>query len=229
MPTAELQVPSVFLHNTAISQHVTAMATTTATQTLDLLEERLQRLTFLVNGDTAHHNEQQQTASTPARARLVALDRNLKSLAARSPAISDLLQLHRTHPDLFHTTSANSPPSTLPAASLAQLVLAHEQLYKTTNSQLTIVNDSKNIPDQAALTKLIGLQSRIDAAGAKQTEQARQFAELRGRSAKIVEKWYEQGVLDMGENWADWEERLRDAEILVRRREAAKKREEAGA
>ena len=57
-------------------------------------------------------------------------------------------------------------------------------------------------------------------------EQAKEFAELRARSAKVVEQWYENGVLDMGEKWADWEERLRDCEILVRRNEAAKKREE---
>ncbi|KAK4624079.1 hypothetical protein CLAFUW4_05446 [Fulvia fulva] len=211
----------------------TAMATT-ATQTLDLLEARLQRLSFLLSGDGNGDDEHPSTSTstststTPAKVRLAGIERNLKSLAARSPAVADVLQLHRAHPDLFNASSTSTPPSTLPTASLAQLVLAHEQLYKTTNSQLTTANDSKNIPDPSSLTKLIGLTSRIDAAEAKQVEQAREFAELRGRSAKIVEKWYEEGVLDMGERWADWEERLRDAEILVRRREAAKRREEAG-
>ena len=60
----------------------------------------------------------------------------------------------------------------------------------------------------------------------KQEQQAEELAELRARSAVVVEKWYSEGVLKMGERWADWEERLREGEILIRRREAAKKREE---
>ncbi|EME45379.1 hypothetical protein DOTSEDRAFT_87742 [Dothistroma septosporum NZE10] len=207
-----------------------AGAQTAASHTLLLLEERLQRLLFLVEGDDTDDSEQQptSTSTSSARARLAALDRSLRSLATRSPAIADLLQIHRTQPDLFHTASTYETPSILPAAALAQLVLAHEQLYRTTNAQLTAVNDSKNIPDSSALTKLIGLQMRIESAEAKQMQQAQVVAELRGRSAKIVEKWFKNGVLEMEEKWADWEEQLRDAEILVRRREAAKRREEGG-
>ena len=33
-------------------------------------------------------------------------------------------------------------------------------------------------------------------------------------------------VVGMSERWAEWEERVRDVEILVRRMEAAKKRDE---
>jgi hypothetical protein len=82
------------------------------------------------------------------------------------------------------------------------------------------------VPDPSSATKLIELQPRIDQARVKQVAQAQQFAELRARSAKAVETWYEGGLLGMDEQWADWEERLRDAEILIRRREAAKKRED---
>ena len=83
-----------------------------------------------------------------------------------------------------------------------------------------------SIPDPAASAKLIELQPRIEKVRAKQEAQLQELAELRAKSAKAVEIWYEGGVLGMGERWAEWEERLRDAEISVRRREAAKKREE---
>lgn len=61
---------------------------------------------------------------------------------------------------------------------------------------------------------------------AKQDEQAQAVAELRARSAKVVEKWYVSEVQGMGEAWAGWEERVREGEILVRRKEAVKRREE---
>ncbi len=82
------------------------------------------------------------------------------------------------------------------------------------------------MPDPAAAAKLIELRPRIQQAHRRQIAQAKEFAELRARSAQAVENWYEGGVLGMGEQWAEWEERLRDAEILVRRREAAKWRED---
>ena len=44
----------------------------------------------------------------------------------------------------------------------------------------------------------------------------------------MVERWYEGGVLGMGEQWAGWEERVREGEILVRRREARQRREDGG-
>lgn len=189
-----------------------------------MLEERLARVNFLVNGDdiptTASHGH--GNASTCLRA----LEKSLKTLAARSPPVSDLLELQNQLPELFGPSSTQSTPSTLPAEALAQLVLAHEQLFKKTATQLSTLNENKEIPDPSQLSKLIAMRPRMEKLEARQKEQAKEFAELRARSAKVVEQWYENGVLDMGEKWADWEERLRDCEILVRRNEAAKKREE---
>ena len=109
---------------------------------------------------------------------------------------------------------------------MAQLILAHESLYKTSSVQLSTLNDNSTIPESAPLVKLIAMQTRIDKLETKQMEQAQEFAELRARSARAVEKYYESGVLQMGEQWTEWEERLKDCEILVRRKEAAKRREE---
>jgi len=202
------------------------MATTmqTAAETLQLLEERLARIEFVVNGDSQETTKSQSQAS--ANTRLRNLERALRSLSAKSYAVCDILELHRNHPEIFHPADSSAAPSALPPASLAQLILAHENLYKTSASQLSTLNDSRSIPDPVALTSLISMQPRIQKLEAKQREQAKEFAELRARSAKVVENWYENGVLDMGDKWADWEERLKEVEILVRRQEAAKRRDE---
>lgn len=196
----------------------------TAAETLSMLEERLARITFAVNGDSQDEGKPQSQAS--AATRLHNLERALRTLAARSYAISDILQLHKHYPELFHPTDASTAPNSLAPASLAQLVLAHEGLYRTSATQLSTLKDSKDIPDPSPLAKLIGMQPRIEKLEMKQKEQAKEFAELRARSARVVEHWYKNGVLDMGDKWADWEESLKDCEILVRRNEAAKKRDE---
>lgn len=190
--------------------------------TLALLEERLRRVDYVLNGNH-NRNSAQSEVKASATARLRHLERNLQSLNARSPAVADILALQRAQPTLFHTNSATPP--TLPPSTLASLVLAHRQLYTSTAASLSSLQDT-HIPNPGAAAKLVELQPRISKASARQQQQMRELAELRARSAKAVEKWYESGVLEMGEHWAEWEERVREAEILVRRREAAKKREE---
>lgn len=192
--------------------------------TLALLEERIRRIDYALNGNsTARDTEPSQTTGS-ATARLRTLERTLASLASRSPAAADVLALQRVQPSVFHAATPNAPSSLHPA-SLALLVLAHAQLYTSVSANLTQMHDTY-LPDPAAATKLVHLRSRIEKVRTRQDQQAREFAELRARSARVVEQWYQVGVLDMGEQWAGWEERVRDAEILVRRREAAKKRAE---
>jgi hypothetical protein len=199
----------------------------TAADTLILLEDRVNRVNYILNGDADAATTQQQPTSkhaASASVRLRSLERNLHSLASNSPAVADVLTLQRMHPEFFDFDS-NSSSDSLPAASIANLILAHSQLYQSLSTRLSQLQDL-NVPDAAAAAKLIELRPRIQKAHEKQVAQAKEFAELRARSAQAVEKWYEGGVLGMGEQWAEWEERLRDAEILVRRREAAKRRED---
>lgn len=197
----------------------------TAAETLSLLEDRLNRVNYILNGDADAATTQQQPGSkhaTSASVRLRSLERNLHSLASSSPVVADVLALQRMHPESFNS---NLPSDSLPAASLSSLILAHAQLYQSLSTRLSQLQDL-SVPDPATAAKLIELRPRVERAREKQVAQAREFAELRARSAQAVEKWYESGVLGMGEQWAEWEERLRDAEILVRRREAAKRRED---
>lgn len=45
------------------------------------------------------------------------------------------------------------------------------------------------------------------------------MADLRGRSARAIQRWYELGVLGGSECWSEWEGRVVEVEKGVRRRE----------
>ncbi|KAI7719159.1 hypothetical protein KC353_g3198, partial [Hortaea werneckii] len=158
-------------------------------------------------------------------ARLRKLERSLTSLLDRSPSAQQAIALQKSHPHLF--SSNPTTPTDLPTSTLATLVLVHSHLYTNLSTQLTQLQ-STPLSDSTPLTHLIDLQPRITKLQTKQHEQAQELADLRSRSAMAVEKWYTDGVMEMGEQWADWEERVREVEILVRRREAARRREEEG-
>ena len=48
-----------------------------------------------------------------------------------------------------------------------------------------------------------------------QQHQESEVAELRARSAKLLESWINTGVVATGERWADWEARVRDVTRTV--------------
>ena len=195
-----------------------------ASNTLSLLEDRIRPLTYLIHGTTTLPS---LPPSSSASARLRNLERALHVLTSHSPAAADILALQKSHPNIFHPATTTTTAPSLSPASLAALVLAHTQLYTSTSSHLSHLA-STPLPDPASIIQLVNLQPRIARAIAKQEQQAREIAELRARSARVVEQWYESGVLGMGEQWAGWEERIREGEILVRRREARLRREEGG-
>jgi hypothetical protein len=58
-----------------------------------------------------------------------------------------------------------------------------------------------------------------------QRTQAHEVADLRIRSARLLERWLEVGVVGQGEVWAEWEERVRAVERGVRRMEVAREKE----
>lgn len=204
------------------------MATTAeaTADTLSMLEARLKRIHYLLNGD-GYTSKPSTTPknTTSAAVRLRALERSLQNLASSSSTINDILNLQKAHPEIFDPTASSSAPPALPPTSLASLVLAHSSIYNTLSTSLTQLQDL-DVPDPSTAAKLTNLNPRIGKVRMKQRAQGAEFAELRDRSARAVEAWYEGGVLGMDGQWAEWEERLRDAEILVRRREAAKRRED---
>lgn len=193
---------------------------------IDGLEARLRRIEYALTGTS--DNASAQRPPTPgtgtASSRLRTLERHLQAVSSSSDAVHEVLRLQANHPKIFAETPDHESPS-LPPASLAALVLSHTQLYQTLSTQLGLLQDT-SIPDPASASALMSLQPRAEKAAARQDEQARELAQLRLRTAAIMEQWHAAGIIGMGERWAEWEERMRDMEILVRRMEAAKKREE---
>jgi hypothetical protein len=193
---------------------------------LDMLEARLQRINYALNGDGEIEDASARTTQTSTAAhRLRNLERQMQLIATRSPAAGEVLKLQAQHPSIFEQAIGAEQTNTLPLAPQAALILAHAQLYSRVSGQLQSLQET-SVPDPTSASKLRELQPRIEKAAARQQQQANELAELRSRSAAAVERWYESGVLGMAERWAEWEERMRDVEIVVRRLEAMKKREE---
>ncbi|KXL43446.1 MAG: hypothetical protein FE78DRAFT_152297 [Acidomyces sp. 'richmondensis'] len=203
------------------------MATQSPTVTVDtiaLLEERLRAVAHLLRASNTQEDTDEYNAPASARARLHRLERTLASLSARHPVVADVLALQHEHPFLFR--HHNPTPTTA-----ATVILTHADVYTTSAAALAHLPQSQQqqeqqIPDPAGLASLLALAPRIQAAGERETRLRREAAELRARSAKLVEDWVEEGILGMGERWAAWEERLRGVEVGVRRAEAGRRRKE---
>ncbi|RPA71966.1 hypothetical protein BJ508DRAFT_82384 [Ascobolus immersus RN42] len=134
--------------------------------------------------------------------------------------MSDLIRLHESHPTLFPTT----PASTLPASTQTAVILASAPTYHSTASQLSQIQ-SLGIPDPQVSTELISLLPRIEKAAKRAEEQAQKVAELRERSARVLERWV--GVVVEGnEGVVGWDERVRGVGNVVGRKEAERKRRE---
>ncbi|TKA78442.1 hypothetical protein B0A49_01129 [Cryomyces minteri] len=209
-------------------------ASQTTLETLTFLTTRLQRAEFVLSGQAsvdvqrAQEPEHQATnLSGTVTSRICHLESALQALAARSSTVAEILELHFRYPDLFHALSATTAPSTLSTSELTSIILASAPLFPTTSSRLSSIINDTPIPDAASSATLVSLQPRLtDLELRRQEEQAQEIAELRKRSAKVLERWYELSALGAGECWSEWEGRLAAVEQSVRREENARTREE---
>jgi hypothetical protein len=107
-------------------------------------------------------------------------------------------------------------PTTLDPETLLSIVLASASAYPSTASRLISILDVP-IPPAEASTQLINLQPRIAKLEAIQAAQSSDIAELRERSAAVIQRWYTQDILKVGDNWANLEGRVEQAEQTIRR------------
>ncbi|KAF2862119.1 hypothetical protein K470DRAFT_23760 [Piedraia hortae CBS 480.64] len=190
--------------------------------TIAQLEDRLRHVEYAVHGNASDF---QPSSTQPAISRLRTLEKGLASLAAKHPSVALILELQKKHPSIFNPSPFPDSTDLAPAA-LAQLVLAHYSLVASAAANLAQLESQSAVPDSQAFAKLVALSGRIADAMERQRRQMDEVSELRLRSARVVQKWYENGVLETGESWASWDERLKDVEIVVRRREAARRRDD---
>ena len=109
-------------------------------------------------------------------------------------------------------------PTTLSTRETLAIVDACAPSYQTTASRLSAIKDLP-IPPAESSTLLVSLHPRLSKLELLQDEQAREMAELRTRSAKAIQRWYEVGVLGESECWSEWEGRVVEVEKRVRREE----------
>lgn len=97
--------------------------------------------------------------------------------------------------------------------------------YSATASRLTSVMDVP-VPSAEVSAQLIELQPRIAKIEALQTVQNADIAELRERSAAVVQRWYTRDVLGAGDGWAEVEKKVVGVEQRIRRVALARRMDE---
>lgn len=216
----------------------------TAKGTVNLLEQRLRRIEFFLSGHD-HAQESLHKAATEGKdrtvlTRLSEVEDNLAKLASNSPVVNDLLKLctlyakkpcfltnknvDKYHPDLLQPANPAEVPTSLTSSELLAIITSCATSYSTIASQLTAVKDSP-IPSAESSVSLIKLHPRLAQVELRQELQAQEMAELRLRTASLLKRWYELGVLAESECWSEWEGRLNAIESRARRGEALKAQE----
>ncbi|KAJ5238889.1 hypothetical protein N7468_003508 [Penicillium chermesinum] len=179
--------------------------------TIELLEARLRRIAYLLGGATDWTGvptmpEKPSSHEESVSRRLARLEKELAKLSRNVPAVRDVIQLHDQFPDLFQAPTPEDVPEGLSSRALASIVLSYATAFPETASRLTSLNDLP-IPTP-------------------RKEQAQAISELRVRTARVLQRWYEVGLVGSGECWAEWEGRIENVEREVRRREVIKARRE---
>lgn len=100
--------------------------------------------------------------------------------------------------------------------------MASASSYPSTASRLTSILDAP-IPPAETSTQLIDLQPRVANVGALQAVHDSEIAELRRRSAAVIQKWYNMDILQAGDNWAGLVGRVEQVEQHTRRIALAKR------
>jgi hypothetical protein len=114
----------------------------------------------------------------------------------------------------------------LDTSSLQSIVLASSSTYSAAASRLTSIRDVP-VPPAELSAQLVELVPRIAQLEAVQAGQEVEMADLRARSAAVIQQWYTEEVLQAGDNWAELEGRVQQVEQKVRRATLARKLEES--
>ncbi|KAF2224220.1 hypothetical protein BDZ85DRAFT_260592 [Elsinoe ampelina] len=194
-----------------------------AKQTLSLLEERLDKLQLLLHGDGAADEARDTSYPSSVTTRLQSLDKALRKLESESSSIKELLRLHKSQRRAFdHEAESNINLGDESVA--ATLVLSHAAQLNTTTSNLRSIHDAA-IPEASSSVHIIAQTPRMQRALVRTEAQNKHLSDLRTRSAELVSRWHQVGVLGVGEVISEWDERLTDAERSIRQQCARRKRE----
>lgn len=218
-------------------------ADTIAEETLFALEARICRIEFVLAGCSEDpigelYALRKSGKESSVKSRLNALERDLLRLATKSRTVKDMLDLRLSpHPSLsagssvltnFIHPDSNFPEifkNVYPATQTSGLsfeeklstILSVAPSFHATSSQLTSIMDTL-IPNPSVSADLISLVPRINRAEVIQQAQAKEIADLRKRSAALLERWYLLGIEGVNECFAEWDERALEMDKIVSRK-----------
>ena len=128
------------------------------------------------------------------------------------------------HPDIFPPKITDDNRASFSESEQLSIVNSCATLYATTASRLISIQDLP-IPSAELSASLISLYPRLAKIEILRESQFREIANLRIRTASVLQQWYEAAVLSGGECWIEWEDRVTKAEKTVRRKELAQLRD----
>ncbi|TLD36244.1 nuclear distribution protein RO10 [Venturia nashicola] len=200
--------------------------------TLGLLEWRLNRLEFLLDGGVSQTKDISKEGTVLSRIRK--MEHALQQLSLKSDTVKILLNLgmilqplslqtllttlESRFPFLLAPDAPPPPSDDLNQNEKLSMVLAEATTYSTVSSQLRALGDV-SLPPTDSFAKMVALQPRMEELNRTQYEQAMEISELRKRSAILVSRWHEVFILGQGRCTAEWDSKLRNAEREVRREE----------
>ena len=132
----------------------------------------------------------------------------------------------RNHANIFPKTFEMAQEVSFSNSERLSIVRSCATLFPTTASRLTSIQDLP-IPSAESSTSLIMLHPRLANVELLQESQSKEIMDLRLRTASILQRWYEIGILAYGECWTEWDERLMEVEKTLRREDGSRAREAA--
>lgn len=209
----------------------------TAVSTLSLLNLRLSRLEFQLTGSSAATQDVDQRLAAGATRSTSDIFTQLRDLESRLNQLKRLDglpgnivrmvdQLKRQVPECLpfpkQLDSQEEAVSTHELAIRASEVLSNSTLYTTTSAHLQMLQTLR-IPPASLSAKLVSADPRLQKLKERQEKLGLEIAQLKARSAVVIEWWVKTGVVGMGELWDDWEDRVTICERTVRREERRRK------
>ncbi|MCJ1311581.1 hypothetical protein MMC25_005254 [Agyrium rufum] len=197
---------------------------------LEYLQQRIQKLEFLITGNDITTEEQIQETShkrgDTVHERLIRLEDSLQVTANKSKSVQDLLYISQKHPGLFLPDAAQEDDTTYSRTEKLSIINSSATLFSTTASRLEAIQD---LPLSSAETSvaLAALQPRLQKLQQIQQKHAEDISELTYQTASLLQRWYELWIVGGGDCWSEWEERLTTVEKIVRREEGRRSREAA--
>ncbi|MCJ1379230.1 hypothetical protein MMC17_002330 [Xylographa soralifera] len=199
-----------------------------AIESIELLESRLQRIAFYTTGANELENlDEKHFADAKAesiQARLQQAEDRLQRLALKSQVVEEILSLYRNYANIFSRTPEAAERAAFSNSERLSIVKSCATLFPTTASRLTSIQDLP-IPSAESSTNLIVLHPRLAQVEFLQDSQSQEITNLRLRTASVLQRWYEVGVLAHGECWTEWDERLMEVEKSLRREEGSRARD----